>query len=52
MGEKMENKIESTRSILNELVCRDDANLYEGEILALSVQLDTLIATYYEKSPI
>jgi hypothetical protein len=45
----VEEKIESTRSILQQLVAIDNAKLYEGEILEISVQLDILIAKYYEK---
>jgi hypothetical protein len=48
----VEQKIESTRSILNELVSDSNAMLHEGEILQLSVQLDMLIATYYLESSI
>jgi hypothetical protein len=46
----LEERIESTRSILQQLVAGDNAKLCEGEILELSVQLDILIAQYYEEN--
>lgn len=52
MGELVERKIESIRSILDELVADNNATLYEGEILEVSKQLDDLIAIYYEESSI
>jgi hypothetical protein len=52
VGEKVEQKIESTRSILNEMVSESNAVLSEGEILEISVQLDKIIAEYYGESSI
>lgn len=46
----MEEKIESTRSILEELVSEDNRNLHEGKILEVSQQLDVLLTAYYENS--
>ena len=52
MGELVERKIESIRSILDELVAENNTTLSEGRILEVSEQLDDLIAIYYEESSI
>ncbi|WP_250814711.1 Spo0E family sporulation regulatory protein-aspartic acid phosphatase [Clostridium swellfunianum] len=46
----MEEKIESTRSILCELVAEENAQLCDGKILEISMVLDNLIALFYEES--
>jgi hypothetical protein len=43
-------EIESARSILEELITEENAILCDGKILEVSMQLDDLIVTYYEKS--
>jgi hypothetical protein len=48
MGKDMNNVIESTRAILDQLVLDDNSKLSEGKILEVSTQLDVLILNYYE----
>jgi hypothetical protein len=48
----LEERIESTRSILDELIQESNLSLSEGIILEVSKQLDDLIAVYYAESSI
>jgi len=46
----LEERIESTRSILDKLIQGTNMSLSEGLILEVSKQLDDLIAVYYAES--
>jgi hypothetical protein len=42
--------MESLRTHLNDIVNSDDCNLFEGEILRKSQELDEIIISYYNKN--
>jgi hypothetical protein len=46
----VEKQIQETRALLDELVSKYNAKLYEGKILEVSKLLDKLIALYYDES--
>lgn len=46
-GGTMEEEIEEIRQVLYELTKKEDADMHNGEILALSIKLDELIFKFY-----